>query len=677
MTLRSWLRKLFARTSHRAPGGSRKVPAYCRPRVEALEDRLVLTTFHVNSLLDDGSAGTLRWAITQANATPGPDAIDFQVAGTVILNGTALPPISDDLTITAPAAGLTVDAHQGSRIFQVNAGATVGLSGLALANGSASDGGGIVNFGTLALTDCTLAGNASGNDGGAIENQGGTLALTRCTLSGNSAGSDGGGILSAGTLTASGCTLSGNSAGDSGGGIENTGTMTLTNCTVSDNQAGFSGAGLRNDGAAVAVQGCTIANNTAIDSAGVSCNAGVQSFSNSTFFHNQATDTADFATAGGVASYGGTTSIVNCTFSGDQSVSPDGGDDVWASDSLTFANTIFTGSAATADPNVAGAGVTGSLGHNLSTDASFTAAAGDQLNTDPRLAPLANNGGPTQTLALLAGSPAIDAGDNTLAVDQNGQPLTTDQRGAGRIFNGAVDIGAYERQATPAVTWANPAAIASGTALDGTQFNAAADVPGTFAYTPAGGTLLDVGTQTLSVLFTPTDRLNYETATASVPLTVGPALPNITLSNSSSVIASVPPGVAPAAPALQGVFLAGVAPQGTPVVGPVVVFNDPVFFGRKALQLRDRHGHSVRLRLQVFYLPTGQTVVVLGGSTGGLNWRDLVAGKCVLTIDGRRVFDAFGRGPLGGTQKLRFFPLLSDPGALGPLAAALGLPAPA
>jgi hypothetical protein len=143
-----------------------------------------------------------------------------------------------------------------------------------------------------------------------------------------------------------------------------------------------------------------------------------------------------------------------------------------------------------------------------------------------------------------------------------------------------------------------------------------------------------------------------------------------------SVIASVPPGVAPAAPALQGVFLAGVAPQGTPVLGPVVVFNDLVFFGRKAFQLRDRHGHSVRLRLQVLYRPTGQTVVVLSGSTGQLNWRDLVAGKCVLTIDGRQVFDAFGRGPLGGVQKVRSFPVLSDPGALGTLAAALGLPAP-
>jgi hypothetical protein len=130
-------------------------------------------------------------------------------------------------------------------------------------------------------------------------------------------------------------------------------------------------------------------------------------------------------------------------------------------------------------------------------------------------------------------------------------------------------------------------------------------------------------------------------------------------------------------PTLHGVFLARLAPQDTQVVGPIVVFNDPVFFDIEAFQLRDRHGHGVRLQLQELYLATGQMVVVLSSSTGQLNGRDLVAGEYVLTIDGRQVFDAFGRGPLGGVQKVRFFPLLSDPGTLGALAAALGLPSPA
>jgi hypothetical protein len=774
MTFRTWIRKLFARKAPPLTARRRT-----RPRLDALEDRTLPAVLTVNSLLDNTTASdvlTLREAIQAVNAgstaglsteqlaqidQPQPlgtnDTITFAVSGTVSLNGTQLPALTHDLTITGPTAGLAVDAHGASRIFQVNAGATVGLSGLALANGSAFDGGGIVNFGTLSLTSCTLAGNAAGQDGGGIENQGGTLSLTRCalagnsasrlgggiasngtlaltncTLSGNSAGSDGGGIFGIGTLTASGCTLSGNSAASSGGGIANGGTMTLTNSTVSDNQAGFSGAGLRNDGAAMTVQGCTIANNTAPASAGVSCNTGVQSFSNSTFFHNQATGTG-IATAGGVASYGGTTTIVNCTFSGNQSVSPNGGDDVWASGPLTFANSIFTGSAATADPNVAGAGVTGSLGHNLSTDASFTAAAGDQLNTDPLLAPLAANGGPTQTLALLPGSPAIDAGDTSLVPPA----LTTDQRGFARLSGASVDLGAFEVQqpsfspptlqdgtygtpysqaitatatggaagpftfavaagalspglslasdgtlsgtptaagsfsftvqatdsdadtgsrsytltidkATPVLTWASPADIVYGTALGGTQLDATANVPGTFSYNVAPGTILGVGPQTLFTTFTPADTADYQSITLATQLNVDPAVP-----------------------ALQAVFVGAPAAAGTQVVGPVVVFNDPVFFGRKAFQLRDRHGHTLRLQLEAFYLPTGQTVVVLGYGTGGLNWHDLVAGKYVLTIDGRQVFDGFGRGPLGGIQKVRFFPLVNDLDPGSPLAGAL------
>jgi hypothetical protein len=156
----------------------------------------------------------------------------------------------------------------------------------------------------------------------------------------------------------------------------------------------------------------------------------------------------------------------------------------------------------------------------------------------------------------------------------------------------------------------------------------------------------------------------------------GAAPVNATLTNRlpivpGSVSADVQLGVVPTVPALQAAFVASLAPQNAQVIGPIVVFNDPVFFGRKAFQLRDRHGHSVRLHLQGFYLATGQTVVVLGWGRGQLNWRDLVEGKYVLTIDGRRVFDGFGRGPLGGMQKVRFFPLVGDLDPSSSLAGAL------
>ena len=82
--------------------------------------------------------------------------------------------------------------------------------------------------------------------------------------------------------------------------------------------------------------------------------------------------------------------------------------------------------------------------------------------------------------------------------------------------------------AKPVITWSNPTAIIYGTALTGTQLNATASVPGTFVYTPASGALLTVGTQTLSVQFTPTDATDYTIASDSVQLQVNPAKPLIT-----------------------------------------------------------------------------------------------------------------------------------------------------
>jgi hypothetical protein len=83
-------------------------------------------------------------------------------------------------------------------------------------------------------------------------------------------------------------------------------------------------------------------------------------------------------------------------------------------------------------------------------------------------------------------------------------------------------------QATPTIAWANPSAITYGTALSGTQLNATASVPGTFAYTPAAGAVPLAGTDSLSVTFTPTDTTDYTTATASVSLLVNKATPAIT-----------------------------------------------------------------------------------------------------------------------------------------------------
>ncbi|MGA9673560.1 MAG: Ig-like domain repeat protein [Terracidiphilus sp.] len=90
-------------------------------------------------------------------------------------------------------------------------------------------------------------------------------------------------------------------------------------------------------------------------------------------------------------------------------------------------------------------------------------------------------------------------------------------------------------QATPAITWPAPAAITYGTALSATQLNATSAIAGSFAYTPTAGTILTAGTHTLSVTLTPTDTVDYATATATVSLTVNQATPTITWANPAAI----------------------------------------------------------------------------------------------------------------------------------------------
>src|SRR5207248_3246106 len=119
---------------------------------------------------------------------------------------------------------------------------------------------------------------------------------------------------------------------------------------------------------------------------------------------------------------------------------------------LTIGNTIFkTG---VSGENILDYGTVTSLGYNLSNDGTGpNNGTTDQINTDPLLGPLQDNGGPTFTHALLVGSPAIDAGDPNFDPNSFTPPLTTDQRGSGfaRVANGRIDIGAFEVQPnTPA-----------------------------------------------------------------------------------------------------------------------------------------------------------------------------------------------------------------------------------
>jgi hypothetical protein len=373
MTPRSWIRQLFTRT----PRAVRKAPARSRPRLylEALEDRLAPATFTVINLNDAGP-GSLRQAVLDANSTAGPELINFQsgLTGTITLTSGQLF-VSQDLTINGPGADLlTVSGNHASRVFELSAGGTHNFtfSGLTIANGSSDFGGGM----DFAFTS-------------------GTLTIQSCVFSGNNASQVGGGLQVFGNSSAT--------------------TVDISNTTFTNNQAAFAAA-VDLGNATATLTNCTISGNTSTVFIGavavLGANPGQTSdltLTNCTIAANSGPGVAGLA----AILQGGATSAT-----------------------ARYVNTIFANSAGGA-PNVgafgAGASVT-SLGHNLSDDGSGNlTAAGDQPSTDPLLAPLGNYGGPEPTMALLPGSPAIDAG--------TGAPAT-DQRGVGRV--GAVDVGAFE-----------------------------------------------------------------------------------------------------------------------------------------------------------------------------------------------------------------------------------------
>ena len=478
--------------------------------LEPLEDRalLSLTTWTVNSLGDtgtgSGTSGDLRYCITQADQTPGDNTINFSVTGPITLYS-PLPDLSNTTGVTdiegPGATSLTVARSSASEtpdfsLFTVDAAVQAKIVGLTITGGvgeSGADGGGIDNSGTLTVMGTTIAYNVamsdfnSGGNGGGIYNAG-TLTVTNSTIDHNVAYENGGGIDNTGTLSVTDSIIANNnegtaSAGD-GGGIdnENTGTLTVTNSTVDDNRAYLSGGGISNAGT-LSVTNSTIANNiVGLEFGGGISNTGKLTITNSTVAYNNSPAFLGpgqvLGGGGGIINDGGTLTATNSTIAYNSTNGTGGG--LLNLGTATLDNTLValnTSNSLYFESNISGV-VSSSSAYNLIGSNGFgglvNGVNGNQVGVaNPGLGPLAYYGGPTQTIALLPGSPAIDAGSNALAVDPStGQPLTTDQRGPGflRILNGTVDIGAYEylpaANDTVAVTWGTQTALLQ-TASDG------------------------------------------------------------------------------------------------------------------------------------------------------------------------------------------------------------------
>jgi hypothetical protein len=410
---------------------------------------------------NDSGPDSLRDAL--AIASDG-DTIDATgVSGTILLTSGELQ-ITHNVTISGPGAGsLAVNGNHSFRVFE-NFASNVSISGLAITNGLVTDangGGGILNHGGLAVIDSIISSNvvaSINSNGGGINTAGGTLTVTNGVISRNGA-QGGGGIYGTdgATVAVSGSTISDNRAGCAGGGIDvGDGQLTVTDSTISGN--GVGGRCQGGPGGGIAFSG-----------------SGTLTVTNSTISDNGAGGVPWGIGGGMFLAGGGTATITDSTISGNSTgAGPGGGIYNDTQNNLKIKNSTLNGNSAPAIFNagqatigdaVLNAGESGgtisndggtvtSLGYNLASDngGGVLTGPGDQINTDPLLGPLQDNGGPTFTHALLVGSPAINAGDPSFT-----PPPFHDQRGPGfdRVVNGRIDIGSFEVQGptpTPTVT---------------------------------------------------------------------------------------------------------------------------------------------------------------------------------------------------------------------------------
>lgn len=371
-------------------------------------------TFTVNTTEDTSVAGgcttepscSLRDAVTAANGSADPEDVVVVPAGSYSISNGELT-LTGAGTITVRGAGArstVIDAHQTSRVFKLSAETNV-VEGLTVTGG---------------LTSVTDGEFPAGDGGGILALQAGEAVLRALNVTGNVATQNGAGVSappesgerSAVTIvdsTISGNKVTGGAAEALGGGVYVLGKFSMTNSTVVGNSAETTGVG--------AVQGGGVL--LAIDPNSTEASEGT--IVNSTIAGNS-------VGAGGVA---GGLSVYNPM------------PEIGGSAALRVKNTIVAGNTAPTGASDCALVAMVTSDHNISGDGScmFT-DAGSKQSTDPLLGGLQNNGGETDTLALQAGSPAVDAGTN------DGCPAT-DQRGVSRPQGPSCDIGAFELVATP------------------------------------------------------------------------------------------------------------------------------------------------------------------------------------------------------------------------------------
>jgi len=395
-------------------------------------------TFNVTTTSDgadaspgDGTCGvagacTLRAAVQEANTLAGSHVINlppgtYRLTITGSDNRAARGDLDVTGTVTITGAGMLSTVIDGAdlddRVFEARDGSTLALSGLTVRNGSANGaGGGILASAPLTLTDVAVIDNTATTGGGGIRATT-SLAMTGCVVSSNTA-----------TRTTA-----------AGGGIEAAGVLSVLDSTIAGNGASA--------GESIAGAGAMTMRRTAVSGAMLLTGTAVRRVTESALAH--------------VNHAGGSLALTNSTV---QSLDTIGG-------AVTLSNvTMPHGLSATA-PVVARNSILGpcsgnqftSLGYNIVSRSSTCPTVQSDTKVDDvpfaleddlwrltlGIGPLRANGGPTRTHAVSPGGPAMDGGTPSGCVDDQGNPIVTDQRGVPRPQSGRCDIGAFEHK--PAV----------------------------------------------------------------------------------------------------------------------------------------------------------------------------------------------------------------------------------
>lgn len=445
------------------------------------------TTFVVTTTADGNhgactvSLCTLRDAIIAANASAGQDTITLP-AGTytlTIAGANENAAATGDLDITesiiingAGAATTIVDGGALDRVFDVIGASTLAVfNDITIRNGlTTGQGGGINSAGSSSLNihNCVITGNSAGGQGGGVFTV--SMVMTNTIVSNNhSTGDQGGGLfLINNSFGITNSTITGNTSLDDGGGIyvngsinsNNPALLSILNSTVSNNTGPDGGGIFILSFASVVIDSSTFSGNTATSAGGAAINndGAILTVINSTISGN--TISAGSQGGGGIFNNGAAAvaGITSTTISSNSSPSATGGGILNNGGTVTLKNTIVA--------NNTGGNCVGTVG-NGGTNLQFpgTTCGGSITSADPLLQPLANNGGPTLTQSLGAGSPAINAGDSC-------PPPPSDQRDVSRPQGSACEIGAFECQtgecggvgptATPTPT-NTPAGVATST----------------------------------------------------------------------------------------------------------------------------------------------------------------------------------------------------------------------